>query len=381
MKLLHVSDLHIGKCVNSFSMIEDQKYILDQILAMVKNHQVDALLIAGDVYDKSLPSAEAVSLVDDFLNAIADLHIPCMMTAGNHDSAERVAYASNFLRKQGFYVSPVFAGSIDHVTLQDEFGPITFWLMPFIKPAMVRAYFPDEDIETNYTKAAEVLINACDINTAERNVILSHQFVTSTSNITERTDSELTLGGMDNVDAHVYDAFDYVALGHVHRPQRVGRDTCRYSGSPLKYSFSEIPFPKTAPLITLGEKGSVDVELLPLVPLRDMEQIKGTIDELLSNDFSLLKKRDNYFYAILTDETLPPSAISRLRSVYPNIMGIDHQAPGSSQPSLNNTTTEFDSSKTPYDLFAEFFAMQNEAPLNEVQEKYVKDVLERIEVM
>ena len=254
MKVLHVSDLHIGKRVNGMSMLDDQRYILRQILDIAEKRQVSVLLIAGDVYDKASPSAEAVTVFDAFLTDAVAADLRVLAIPGNHDSAERIAYAQGLLEKQGVCLPPVYAGEVERVELEDEHGPVEFWLLPFLKPGDVRRFFPDEEIGDDYSAALRAVLGACAIDQGKRNVVLSHQLVTAYGTAPDRADDEIKLGGMDNVDVSVYDAFDYVALGHVHRPQRVGRDTVRYSGSPLKYSFSEARYDKSAALIELGEK-------------------------------------------------------------------------------------------------------------------------------
>lgn len=397
MRLLHVSDLHIGKRVNEFSMFDDQRYILGQIIDVMVERKVDALLIAGDVYDKSAPSSEAVALLDWFLGQVAATGTPVFMTAGNHDSAERVAYASALLARQNVFVSPVYDGTITHVVLSDEHGPVTFWLIPFLKPSAVRPYFPDAQI-ASYTDALRCAIDACDIDPRVRNVALAHQFVTWSGGEVERSESELSLGGMDNVDASVFDAFDYVALGHVHHPQRVGREEVRYSGSPLKYSFSEIGRPKSMPLVELGAKGAatsqaagdakaggcVAIELVPLVPMHDMRQIKGPLAELtspdLTSELSEHERRD-YLRVILTDEQPPLDAIGKLRAVYPNVMGIEYDNARSRAAGLEGAVAPEQQLANPLELFDEFYQRQNGSPMSEAQTAVVREELNAIEVM
>lgn len=383
MKFLHLSDLHIGKSVNEFPMIEDQRYILEEILRIAKEQNVDAMLIAGDIYDKSNPSAEAVSLLDWFLNRIADANVPCFATSGNHDSAERIAYASGLLKARGIYLSPVFDGSIEHVTLSDEHGPVTFWLMPFLKPSHVRAFMPEAEIGSDYTLACRAVIDACEVNESERNVILSHQFVTAAGCDTERTESELSLGGMDNVDFRAYDAFDYVALGHVHRPQRVGRDTVRYSGSLLKYSFSEARGVKSVPLVTLGEKGDVSVELIPLTPLHDLREIRGPLEELLAKDVVATlgaAEREDYLRVVLTDEHPVMDALARMRAVYPNVMALEYDNTRTRTLSTFSEQEAKDIHRmNPLELFQEFYEKTNGTSLSKMQEETVRAALAETE--
>lgn len=247
MKLMHLSDLHLGKRVNEFSMLEDQRYILNQILELARREQVDGVLIAGDVYDKSVPSAEAVSLLDDFLVALAEDGRQVLLISGNHDSPERMAFGGRLMRSSGIHIAPVYNGRVEPVCLEDQYGPVRVYLLPFVKPAHIRRYFPDAAIES-YTDALRIAVEAMDLDSSLRNLLVTHQFVTGAA----RCDSEeLSLGGSDNVDGAVFDPFDYVALGHIHSPQRVGRETMRYCGTPLKYSFSEIGQKKSATLIQL----------------------------------------------------------------------------------------------------------------------------------
>ena len=266
MRLLHVSDLHIGKRLNGVSLLDDQRHILRQILDIAKQRQAKALLIAGDIYDKASPSAEAVTVFDAFLTDVVAAGLRVLAIPGNHDSAERIAYAQGLLESQGVCFPPVYAGEVERVVLEDEWGDVAFWLLPFLKPGDVRRYFPDVEIGGDYSAALRAVLGACEIDANVRNVVLSHQLVTAYGVSPDRADDEIKLGGIDNVDVSVYDAFDYVALGHVHRPQRVGRDTVRYSGSPLKYSFSEARYNKSVVLVDLGEKLRLVMRLAHVFP-------------------------------------------------------------------------------------------------------------------
>ena len=383
MKLLHLSDIHLGKSVNEFSMVEDQRFILQQIVDLMQEREVDALLIAGDVYDKSAPSAEAVTLLDWFLNEVAETGTPCFLTPGNHDSAERVAYAARLLEARNIYIAPVYNGTLTSHTLQDEYGPVTFWLMPFLKPSHVRAFLPDADFGSDYTLACRAALEACEVDQAQRNVILSHQFVTAAGCDTERTESELSLGGMDNVDYRAFDAFDYVALGHVHRPQRVGRDTVRYSGSPLKYSFSEARGEKSVPLVTLGAKGQIDIELLPLKPLHDLREIRGPLADLLAKDVVnalSAQEKEDYLRVILTDEQPIMDALTQVRAVYPNVMALEYDNRRTrTQRTLDDKPAADIQQKDPAQLFREFYETMNGAQLTDAQTSVVHDAFEETE--
>ena len=376
MKFLHLSDLHIGKMVNGFPLIDDQRFILEQICELAKSNHVDAVVLAGDIYDKSAPSSEAVALFDDFLTSIAGACISCFAVPGNHDSAERVAYASSLLARQGIYIAPVFDGALSHFELQDEFGACEFWLMPFLRPTDVKPHFPDqaERIGRDYTEAIKVVLGSCPIDPGKRNVLVAHQFVTSGSQSPERSDSELVLGGIDNVDASVFEDFDYVALGHIHRPQRIGAEHIRYAGSPLKYSFSEIRYPKSAALVTITEKHHVQTKLIPLEPMRDMREVKGPLESLISCAPHNHEAQD-YIHAILTDEHPPIDALSRLRSAYTNLMGIDFITPKHSGRSVDPEAMDI-RAIDPFALFEAFFNQQHGSEMTKNQEKLARRALE-----
>lgn len=381
MRLLHLSDLHIGKRVNEFSMLEDQRYALEGVLQTVRERDVDALLVAGDLYDKSAPSAEAVALVGWFLSEAADTGATVLVTAGNHDSAERVAYGSSFFAQRGVFLSPLYAGSISPIVLEDEHGPVAFWLIPFLKPATVRPWFPDEDIET-YTDALRCAVGSCTLDPTLRNVALSHQFLTYGGVEPERCDSELSLGGMDNVDSSVFDDFDYVALGHIHRPQRVGRDEVRYSGSLLKYSFSEANDRKSAPLVELGPKGQVSIELVPIVPRHDLRTLHDTLEALLAAADEQGGGTEDYLNVVLTDEHPILDALSRLRRVYPNIMGISYDNRRTRLGGRAGAPAVQDTSKIdPLELFERFYLDQNGSPMTDNQRALAIGALETAQVM
>lgn len=380
MKLLHIADLHIGKTVNGFPMLEDQRHALAQVLAIAERENADALLLAGDIYDKSAPSAEAVALVDWLLCEVAKRSLPCFAIPGNHDSAERVAYAAGPLALQGIHMAPLFDGLVKSVRMQDEFGSVTFWLLPFLKPANVRRYFPDAEIGTDYTAALRTVIDACDIDETQRNVLLCHQFVTWNGSEPERSDSELSVGGLDNVDESVFDRFDYVALGHIHRPQRIGKDSVRYAGSLLKYSASETEHVKGATIVTLGEKtkgdqARIEVSLAPLKPLHDMRKVKGPLHKLIDPAIVESADRDDYLHVTLTDEEPAIDALARLRAVYPNVMSLEYER--KRQRSSNDAHTVSDDKETldPVTLFARFFEERTGAALSDQQEQIAFEAL------
>ena len=382
MRLLHVSDLHIGKRVNGISMVDDQRHILAQLVDIATKERVDALLIAGDIYDKASPSAEAVTVLDKFLIDLSQAGIRVLAVPGNHDSAERIAYAQGLLAEQGVCFPPVYDGSIECVELSDEHGPVRFWLIPFLKPGDVRRFFPEEDIGDDYSAALSAALSTCEIDPAMRNIALSHQLVTACGISPERADEEIKLGGIDNVDVSFYDAFDYVALGHVHRPQRVGRDTVRYSGSPLKYSASEVRYPKSAVLLELGPKergdepgACVSYELVPLEPLHDMREVRMQLEELLAQGSDLAKEANDYVFVTLTDEFTQLDAMVKIRSVYPNAMSVDYDNVAETIRKESVRTAVDPEQLDTVELFARFFEEQAGKPMDEAQRKIVADVV------
>ena len=385
MKVLHVSDLHIGKRVNGMSMLDDQRYILRQILDIAKKHQVSVLLIAGDVYDKASPSAEAVTVFDAFLTDAVAADLRVLAIPGNHDSAERIAYAQGLLEKQGVCLPPVYAGEVERVELEDEHGPVEFWLLPFLKPGDVRRFFPDEEIGDDYSAALRAVLGACAIDQGKRNVVLSHQLVTAYGTAPDRADDEIKLGGMDNVDVSVYDAFDYVALGHVHRPQRVGRDTVRYSGSPLKYSFSEARYDKSAALIELGEKEPgddvgecVSFELIPLVPLHDVREVRGTLADVLAMGTAHDASQD-YLHITLSDEHPQLDAMAKIHEVFPNAMMLDYDNVTVLIDRPQTQLTADPDSMDTLDLFSAFYESQVGNPLDNEQRDFARKLIAKVE--
>ena len=374
MKFLHLADLHLGKRVNGFSMLEDQAHILRQIIAILDDEQPDGVLIAGDVYDKSVPSVEAVELLDGFLTELRARGVPVLLISGNHDSPERLAFGGRVMDSCGIHISPVYDGALAPVTLQDAFGPVHVWLLPFVKPAHVRRWFPDADIES-YTDAMAEAVAHMDIDTAARNVLVTHQFVTGG---TRSGSEELSVGGTDNVDSGVFAPFDYVALGHLHGAQHIGRETIRYAGSPLKYSFSEARQHKSVTVVTLGEKGDVQVRTVALTPLRELREIRGSYDELTARSFyEHTTYRSDYLHLILTDEQDVFDAMSRLRTIYPYLMTLDYDnartraAGGMSVPAETER-------RTPLELFEALYQRQNHQPMSEVQREYIAQLMEQI---
>ncbi len=454
MRLMHLADLHIGKRVNEYPMLDDQRYVLERVVALVGQHKVDAVLIAGDLYDKSAPSAEAVALVDWFLTALAHTGAQVLVCAGNHDSDERVAYGRELLAGMGVHLSSVYRGQVAHVELADEHGPVTFWLIPFLKPAQVRAYLLNgagqgqevdeegEDVQgpcgeaqaengdeqaagadaaanadvagtsgaatadapagtpdvptgtdapaassgvttaLSYSDALQAVVASLPLDPSQRNVALSHQFVTAGTWLPDTCESEMSVGGSDNVDVSVYDSFDYVALGHLHRPQRVGRDTVRYSGSLLKYSLSEHMGRKSIPIVDLGPKGQVSVELIDMPYLHDLRRVKGTLAEVLDPDKLAQADCEDYVYAVLTDEVPPADAQQRLRAAFPNLMSLAFDnAHTRHEGTADDCDLEQAASLSPLELFDAFWQGQMGCELDEEDRTAIEAAFEKAQVM
>lgn len=374
MKFIHLSDLHLGKRVNECSMLEDQRYILGEILRIVDREAPEAVLIAGDVYDKSVPSAEAVALLDDFLVRLAGRDLQVLLISGNHDSPERLAFGGRLMAERGVHIAPVYDGRVAPVTLTDEYGPVRVYLLPFVKPSHVRRCFPDREVDT-YTDALAAAIGAMGVDPALRNVLVTHQFVTGAA----RCDSEeVSVGGTDNVDVSVFAPFDYVALGHLHGPQTVGRETVRYCGTPLKYSFSEAGQHKSATVVELGEKGTTAVRTVPLVPLRDLVELRGTYEEVTFRGFyeGAGWQRD-YVHITLTDEEDVPNAVGKLRVIYPNLMKLDYDN-RRTRAGISLEGAEEVERRSPLELLEEFYEKQNGQPMGEEQRAFARGWMERI---
>ena len=373
MKLLHLSDLHLGKRVNEFSMLEDQEYILEEILRVLDGEQPDAVLIAGDVYDKPVPPAEAVQLFDKFLTKLAAKNTQTFLISGNHDSSERLAFGARLMEGSGIHISPVYGGEVKPVELADEFGPVRVYLLPFVKPASVRRFFPEREIGS-YTEAVAAAVDAMDLDPAVRNVLVTHQFVTGAS----RSESEeISVGGSDNVDVSVFDGFDYVALGHIHGPQNIGSERVRYCGTPLKYSFSEVKHAKSVAIAELGKKGELTVRTVPLIPKRDLAEIRGTYMELTAKAFYEGKNREDYYHITLTDEEDIRDAVGRLRVIYPNLMKLDYDNLRTRLGGRVEVARQVEK-KTPLELFAEFYRKQNNQDMSSEQASLVEGLIESI---
>ncbi len=357
MRILHTSDLHIGKRLNDVSLIEDQKYVLEQITDIAENQKCDAVIIAGDVYDKSNPSAEAMTLFNDFLMSLSERKIPVYIISGNHDSQERVAYFSGFARNMGVYISEGCKESPEVYTLEDEYGRINIYLLPFIKPVEARTALPDRKIETYEDAVREILANA-EINELERNIMVCHQFVTGAS----LCDSEeLAIGGLDNISAELFERFDYVAMGHIHGPQKIKRETLRYSGSPLKYSFSEANHKKSVTIVDFKAKGEITVTTAPLELLHDVREVKGSLLQLMDMPYS-----EDYVRVTVTDENVVPDARISLLTVFPNMMkfAVENSKTAGQAEEIELSSVE---DRSPAELFCDFykFVNNNEPPTQE----------------
>lgn len=374
MKIMHLSDLHLGKRVNEFSMLEDQIYILNEIINIIDEQKPKVIILAGDIYDKPIPPAEAVEIFDDFLYKLSKRNLYVFIISGNHDSAERIAFGSRLFDKSGIYLSPVYNGKILPIPVDDECGDINFYMLPFIKPVHVRRFFPDAEVYT-YTDALSTVISDMHIDTAKKNILITHQFVTGSS----RTESEdVSVGGSDNVDADIFKDFDYVALGHIHRSQCCDSEYIRYCGTPLKYSFSESKDIKSITMLDIKEKGNIKLDFIPLTPLRDMVEIKGSYNELMLKSFyENTSLTDDYVHITLTDEEDIPDVITKLRVVYKNIMKLDYDNQRTKKSSEINPINDMDS-KSPLELFDTFYELQNGKHLSDTQRVFLKNIIEEI---
>ena len=374
MKIIHLADLHIGKRVNEFSMIDDQKYILNQILEIIDKEKPDAVIIAGDVYDKQVPSIEAVELLDSFISDISKRKTTTFIISGNHDSAERLAFGSSLMAMGKIYISPVYNGKISKYTLKDDFGSANFYLLPFVKPSHVKRFFPDEKIES-YTDAIKVVIDNLKLDTSEINILIAHQFVTGAS----RTESEeISVGGLDNVDASVFEDFDYVALGHIHRPQKIGTERIRYCGTPLKYSFSEVNDTKSVSIIEINSKEDFNLRMIPLIPKRDMRKIRGTYEELTTKTSYENTNTDDYIHVTLTDEFNVADAIQKLRVIYKNIMKLEYDNIRTRESRKINLDDMVIENKNPLEILSEFYKLQNNKEMNDEQKEIIKKIMEEV---
>lgn len=374
MKFVHLSDLHIGKRVNEISMFEDQKYILSKIIEIIEKSHADAVIIAGDIYDKSVPSAEAIMVFDRFLTELSELNIYIFIISGNHDSPERLAFGEQLLQKQNIFISPVFDGDISPIRMQDEFGEVFVYLLPFIKPAHVRRVYPECEAD-NYSAAVKYVIDKMNVDDTKRNILVAHQLVTGAG----RCDSEdISVGGMDNVDVNVFEKFDYVALGHIHGPQNISSGNIRYCGTPLKYSFSEMKHVKSVTIVELKDKGTIETDTSnELIPLHDVREIRGKYMDITDRNYYRDTNTEDYLHIILEDENDIPDVMGRLRSIYPNIMKLDYDNERTRNNKKIDVIEDLDV-KTPMQLIDEFFELQNNRKMNEVQEEIVTNIIDEV---
>lgn len=378
MKLIHLSDLHLGKRVNEFSMIEDQKYILNEILKIIDEESPDGILLAGDLYDRPVPSAEAVQLFDRFLTKLAERKIPVYAISGNHDSAERIAFGAQIMSGSGICMSPVYDGKTAKYCLTDSYGEVWIHLLPFVRPATVRHGLEGEEgveeIRT-YQEAVQAAVEHMEIEKDKRNVLVAHQFAVGAM----RCDSEeITVGGIDQIEVSVFSDFDYVALGHIHSPQNVGSEHIRYCGTPLKYSFSEAGQQKSVTVVELREKGNLAVREIPLKPLRDMRKLKGTYMELTSLSDYQDTNTEDYVQITLTDEEDIVDGMQKLRTIYPNLMHLEYDN-RRTRENQEITGTAPEKQKSELEYFEEFFELQNNQPMNEEQRKFSEELIRKLQ--
>jgi len=378
MRFFHLADLHIGKSINGYSMIEEQKNAFRQIVEYIRIEKPTAVLIAGDIYDRAIPSTDAVQVFDEFLTNLSKEGVHTFIVAGNHDSPERLNFANRILSEMKLHIAGSFDGQLNSVTLDDEFGTVNFFLLPFVKPIMVKGYYTDREIE-NYNDAVKTILESTDLKFNERNVLLAHQFFIMSGNVAERSESEINIvGGLDEIDAGVLTKFDYVALGHLHGNQKVGLEHIRYAGSPLKYSFSECLHNKCVLVVEVKEKGEVNVSALPIKPIHDLREIKGEFEELLVADESVVGNKEDYLRVTLTDTSEIIDPMNKLRTVFPNAMvlhfenlhtDIDLSGVGATVDRIENTSE--------YELFCQFFIEATGATMTEDQDNIIRDLLSK----
>jgi exonuclease SbcD len=373
MRILHLSDLHIGKRLKEYSMLEDQKYILSQILEICDNEKIECVVIAGDVYDKTVPPAEAVLVFDNFIYSVTERKIPVVMISGNHDSAERIAFGGRIMSAGGVYISPVYSGKIEPVVLEDEYGEVNFYLLPFVRPTTVRQYHSDRKIES-FTDAMEAVVDNIEIDSTKRNIMVTHQFVTG-SQLSQS--EEFFIGGTENIDGGIFEKFDYVALGHIHRPQFAGSKKIRYCGSQLKYHFDEVNQEKTYTIADIDEKGNVEITEIPVEPIRQVKAYKGSYEKLTDKSFYSNINTEDYIYITLTDEEDIPDAMNKLRVIYPNLMKLDYDNTRTRSVGHVEAETRIQT-LSPLELFSQFYETQNGQPLSAEQEQIAQQLISQI---
>lgn len=375
MKLLHLADLHIGKIIYEQSLLEDQEYMLKEIVKIISQEKVNAVLLSGDIYDRSVPPADAVDVLNNFLNSLIKvLKVKVFVIPGNHDSKERLNFGSKIFESDGLYIQSSYDGKLRCVELAED---INIYMLPFVKPIEVKSYFENEKINT-YNEAIKLIMSREEINEKKVNVLMAHQFVTAGNNNPEICESEtLNVGGVENVDTSNFEKFDYVALGHIHGPQRIGKDTIRYAGTMLKYSFSEVNHNKSVVLIDIKNKKDIEYKLIPLKPLRDMRIIKGPIEELLNKENYKDTNTQDYIKAIITNEEAIYDAIGQIRRVYPNTLSLEISNIKSSIQNAELENIESLKQKDEFELFDDFYEFQNNVRLDEEQKEIIKEIIEK----
>lgn len=378
MKLIHLGDLHIGKNLLEQSLLEDQEYMLQEIIKIIKEKNIDGVLISGDIYDKGIPNIDAINLLNNFLTRlITELKIKVFVISGNHDSKTRLNFGSKLFEKQGLYIETKYTGKLKKITLTEDNDNINIYMLPFVKPIEIRE-LEKKEIK-DYNEAIKIILDKEEINKNEINILMAHQFVTYQNTYPETCESEnINIGTLDNIDASLFFNFDYVALGHIHGAQRIGRDTIRYSGTMLKYSFSEINHKKSLVLINIKNK-QLSYELIPLTPLRDLREIKGPINELIKKENYEGTNTNDYIKAIITDEEPGYEPLARIRSVYPNTLKLEIR---NSKTALNNLELEKIErlkEKSVLELFNDFYKYQNNIDMNTEEEKIIKNIIKEQE--
>lgn len=373
MRILHLSDLHIGKRLKEYSMLEDQKYILSQILEICDNEKIECVVIAGDVYDKTVPPAEAVMVFDNFIYSVTERKIPVVMISGNHDSAERIAFGGRIMSAGGVYISPVYSGKIEPVVLEDKYGEVNFYLLPFVRPTTVRQYHSDRRIES-FTDAMEAVVDNIEIDSTKRNIMVTHQFVTG-SQLSQS--EEFFIGGTENIDGGIFEKFDYVALGHIHRPQFAGSKKIRYCGSQLKYHFDEVNQEKTYTIADIDEKGNVEITEIPVEPIRQVKAYKGSYEKLTDKSFYGNINTEDYIYITLTDEEDIPDGARKLKKIYPNLLQLFYDN------SRTRTTTVIRSDVRneklpPTEIFSEFYESRRNHKMTDEQRKFIEQLIKSV---
>lgn len=371
MKIMHLGDLHIGKSLGDFDLYEDQKYILEQILNLIKEKSVDVLLIAGDVYDKAIPGEKSVQLLDYFLKRLVETGIKTYMISGNHDSDERLNFGSSLFESNNIYINSKFNKILKKYSLYDEFGELNIYLLPFVKASQVQHFFPEEKIDS-YDMAVRTIIKHSDFDVGKRNILVAHQFVAGKDDPEIAGSEGLSVHNVGMVEKIGYGSlaeFDYVALGHIHSPQSVGLKHIRYSGSPLKYSLSEVNNNKSVPIITFKDKGEVLVEFAPLIPMRDIRHLRGNIKNLL--DKKNISCENDFIYATLTDEDIVNDAIGIFREYYPNTVKIDYD--NSHTKEIENVDiTRITQNKTFDELIKDFYMQMYSCDMGEEELEIMK---------